>query len=146
MRWMVSLLAAGLLAGCAVMQSEQAPVVWEEEQTLAPSTEGGDAQGNIQQDTESMPSPAAALDMAVALITQTEYARAAAILEERMDEFESSDDPRLAAEGWFWLGYCREKQGKFDEARDNYMRVVELYPHGRAADQAKQRLVALRPR
>jgi tetratricopeptide (TPR) repeat protein len=83
------------------------------------------------------------LEYAVELITQLQYTRAAEMLERLTVEYEAAPDARRAARCWFWLGYCREKQGRTDEARKHYQHVLDKYADETAGQQARRRLEGL---
>jgi tetratricopeptide (TPR) repeat protein len=87
-------------------------------------------------------SVAAQFDAAVEMVVQARY-------EEAADKFVGllprlAGDPPRAAEGAFWLGYCRQKQGRAAEAIVLYQQVVADYPDTPAARQAARRLAAMR--
>jgi TolA-binding protein len=86
-----------------------------------------------------------ALDAAVALAVEGRYDEAAAQFSALMQRYDAAGDRARLAESLFWLGYCREKLGRPDEARDLYERVVRDHPAGPAARQAAERLGRLAP-
>ena len=88
----------------------------------------------------------AELDEAVALASELRYVQAEAKLKDLLAAFQSAQDHRRAGETMFWLGYCSEKQGRIDEARDFYDRLVKGYPDTQACRQARSRLAILQAR
>ena len=140
------LTAAMLLTGCgaspqqyAYMDSEASPLA----PTAEPPTWAGAADEPNREQRARM---AADIDRAVGLIVQLEYPHAAAILQQLTLEMASDPNAPRAGEVWFWLGYCREKQGLSAEAREHYQHLLEQYPHRPAAMQASRRLGILNAR
>jgi len=88
----------------------------------------------------------AELNEAISLIYKLQYEQAAARLTGLTGRLEASGDATRAAEALFWLGYCREKQGRIDEAVQLYRRILQAYGDTPAARQASQRLWRLRAR
>lgn len=125
MRWMVLVLAA--VAGCAAGQ---------------PLRQGGATPGpptgyNMQALSD--------FDEAVALTSQLRYSEAEVKLASLLAAFESGGDHRRASETLFWLGYCDEKQGRPDQARDIYQRLAKDFPGSPVCRQASLRLANLPP-
>ena len=85
----------------------------------------------------------AAFDEAIALTVNFEYEAAAAKFQQVLPRFEFAGDARRAAESMFWLGFCRERQGRTAQARGLYKRVVTKYPRQQVAEKARQRLEGL---
>ena len=77
---------------------------------------------------------------AVELISQLRYESAAGELAGLIPTFERLGATHHAAEATFWLGYCREKLGRLDEAKILYSQCVQKYPRTAAAQQASRRL------
>jgi TolA-binding protein len=84
-----------------------------------------------------------ALADAVARVMEGRYEAAARELAALIAPLEASGDRRRAAEATFWLGFCREKQSRVDEAAELYGRVRSAYPLQPAARQAEQRRAKL---
>ena len=82
-------------------------------------------------------------DEAVAMASHLEFARAAGRFASLVDMFEASGEDRRAAEVVFWLAYCREKQGRTEEAGLLYQRVLRKYADAPASREAERRLGAL---
>jgi len=91
------------------------------------------------------PGPAAsAFEASWALLEQGKYTRAEASFAAWLD---AHGDPATDRTGqaWFWLGYCREKLGRADEARRAYRTAAESFPASTAAARARKRLGQLPP-
>jgi len=86
----------------------------------------------------------AAFQKAVALVAELHYEEAAEELLPLAAAFEEAGDRSRAAEALFWVAFCREKQGRTDEATAGYDRVVRRYLQTVAARQAAARLSRLR--
>lgn len=114
--------AAGVLGGC----SAEAP--WAVMQPQAKGARPGDA---------------AAFEEAVALAANLRYERAAAAFERLLPRLEAAGDDRRAAEALFWLAFCREKQGRADQAEELYRRLIRGHPRSPAAGEARRRLAAM---
>ena len=87
---------------------------------------------------------AEALDEAVTLIAKGRYEDASASLSRLMGSYERSGDKTHAAEATFWLAYCREKEGRRDEAAALYEHVSKDYSGTAVARPARERLGLLR--
>lgn len=83
------------------------------------------------------------LDQAIGKAADGEYAEAAAEFAELSERYRQSGDREHAAAAMFWLGFCRERQGRLEEAREIYEQVETRYPALPAADQARRRLQLL---
>lgn len=83
------------------------------------------------------------LDKAVAMVARLDYNEASRKLEPLAAQYEAAGDAEHAAVATFWLGYCREKQGKMSEAGASYRKVLEKYPQTKVAPNAQERLDAL---
>ena len=82
----------------------------------------------------------ATFNEAVLLVESQRYEEAAAKFRQVFDRFAASADHRQrAAETLFWIGFCREKQRRLDEAREIYLRLAEEYSGTRAASEANKR-------
>jgi len=125
---LVTILAAALAlaGGCAAMRSGlfNEPGKAERARAVATTPEAGD------------------LNEAVVLISNLQYARAAEKLVDLLERLEGSadKDAPITAETTFWLGYCREKQGRANDAVHLYNKVIQQFPGTSAANMAKQRL------
>ena len=82
------------------------------------------------------------LNEAVTLITNLQYAPAAEKLVGLLERLEASPDKDapITAEATFWLGFCREKQQRVNDAVFLYNQVVERFPGTSPANMAEQRL------
>ena len=134
------LTGAMLLTGCGASPQQYAHMDREASRP-APAAEpptwaGAPAEPNRAQRARME----ADIDRAVGLIAQLEYPHAAAILQRLTLKLASDPNAPRAGEVWFWLGYCREKQGLPAEAREHYVHVLEQYPRRPAAVQASRRL------
>jgi tetratricopeptide (TPR) repeat protein len=116
--------AALALAGC---QAGSPMYVWH-----APSARASDGQID-------------ALNQAVMLVGQRQYADAADKLSALLAGLRTAGDRQRSAEAMFWLGYCYEKQGGPDVAATWYRRAVRVYPWTPAARLAAERLRHLGP-
>jgi len=81
----------------------------------------------------------AALNEAVTLAAELRYDEAAERLSSLLPTLRASGDRQRLAEAMFWLGYCREKQGRLDLAGAWYDRVTAVCPKTPAAAQAAER-------
>lgn len=102
----------------------------------------GDAQ-KFQPPREVAAEDVEAFRNAVDQIGRLEYGLAEAEIRILLVRFESVDDPNYVSQALFWLGYCCEKQGVTDQARDYYQRLIEHYADTRPGKQAAQRLQRL---
>ena len=82
----------------------------------------------------------AVLDEGVSLATELKYDEAAGKFEDALLRFEAAGAPQRAAEAMFWLGFCHEKRGRTEEARQVYRRLMGKYGRTPAARQASRRL------
>ena len=80
-----------------------------------------------------------ALDM----VDKLEYAQAEPKLEQVSGQFEAAGDMQHTAESLFWLGFCREKLHRDDQAREIYVTVIERFPGSKPAKYARTRLDAM---
>ncbi len=85
-----------------------------------------------------------AFEASWALVDKGDYASAEAAFAAWLDVHGGAEAGRTG-QAWFWLGHCREKLGRPDEARRAYRRVVESFPTSGAATRARQRLGELTP-
>ena len=85
----------------------------------------------------------ATFNEAVALVESQRYEEAVAKFRQVFDNFASSNDRQRAAESLFWIGFCREKQRRLDEARVIYLRLAKEYVGTRAAKEAYKRRLRL---
>ena len=82
----------------------------------------------------------ATFNEAVSMVESQRYEEAAGKFRQVFDRFAASADHRQrAAESLFWIGFCREKQRRLDEARAIYLRLAEEYAGTRAAEEANKR-------
>jgi len=84
-----------------------------------------------------------AFEVAMALVAKCRYADAAERLSQIAEAPEVARHPDVASKTLFWLGYCREKQGRSAEAAALYRRVGQDYPDTPAAAPAAERLSIL---
>ena len=77
---------------------------------------------------------------AIKLIDGLEHAPAAIKLQQASDQFDVAGDDAHTAESMFWLGFCREKLGQDDPARQAYVNVIQRFPESKSAKSAQQRL------
>ena len=89
---------------------------------------------------------AAILEEAVALAAELRFEPAAEKFQQVLDRSLPAGDRQHACEAMFWLGYCREKQGRRTEAVELYQRVISGFAGTRAAALAQQRLSHLQIR
>ena len=89
---------------------------------------------------------AAILEEAVALAAELRFEPAAEKFQQVLDRSLPAGDRQHACEAMFWLGYCREKQGRRTEAVELYQRVISDFAGSRAAALAQQRLSQLQAR
>lgn len=99
----------------------------------------------FQQARDVAPEDIEAFHSAVDQISRLDYGPAESEIRVLLVRFESVDDPKYVSEALFWLGYCCEKQGVTEQARDYYQRVVEHYADTPPGKQATQRLKLLPP-
>jgi len=92
---------------------------------------------------QAKPEQAAALEQAVALVTELRYDEAIEKLRFLLPALQASGDTQRTAEAMFWIGFCHERQSRFDQATVWYRRTVNDYPDTPAAEQARQRLPRL---
>ena len=119
-------LVAALAGGCA--NQPEWPAAWRRGPTTEPAAKRQDR---------------ATFEEAVALTANLCYDKAAEKFEEVLPRFEAGGDRKRASEAMFWLGYCREKQGRTDEARRLYRKLRLRYWRTPPAKQADRRLDAL---
>jgi TolA-binding protein len=120
--------AAAVAAGCAVPMREDAALRGGLGGPLSPA---------------AAPQDQAALDQAVALAAELHYDEAAGKLEALLPRLGTPGNKARLAEGTFWLGFCREKQGRAPEAGELYGRVMRMLPDSPAGRLARQRLARL---
>lgn len=82
--------------------------------------------------------PRERFEVAWRMIADQKFASAAREFEAWLDEFAQPQQP-LTPRAMFWLGYCRERQGQFDRARDAYAQVQQTFPASSAARLAAER-------
>ncbi len=86
----------------------------------------------------------ATFNEAVAMVESQRYEEAAGKFRRVFDRFAASSDYRQrAAESLFWIGFCREKQRRLDEAKVIYVRLANEYVGTRAAGEGAKRLSRL---
>ena len=76
----------------------------------------------------------------VALAANLRFRSAEERFQQVLGRFLEAGDAKYASEAMFWLGYCREKQGRHQEATELYYRVIASYARSRAAELSQQRL------
>lgn len=87
----------------------------------------------------------ATFNEAVSMVESQRYEAAAAKFRQVFEKFAASDDHRQrAAESLFWIGFCREKQRRLDEARTIYMQLADEYAGTRASEEACKRRLRIR--
>ena len=89
------------------------------------------------------PGDVAALERAVALITELKYSEAAAILAGLRPRLDAANDRGRAGEATFWQAYCHEKRGTVPPALELYRLTVRDYAETPAARRAQDRLANL---
>ncbi len=94
--------------------------------------------GRLELPTRGTQHDVAMLDEAVALTLNGEHAVAAEKLLEVAPRFEAAGDRRRAAHAMFWLGFCRQRQGRNADARRAYTSVIKTYPEQPAAEKARE--------
>ena len=100
-------------------------------------------QRDVNPAAQAKPEQAAALEQAVALVTELRYDEAIEKLRFLLPALQASGDTQRTAEAMFWIGFCHERQSRFDQATVWYRRTVNDYPDTPAAEQARQRLPRL---
>jgi len=80
---------------------------------------------------------------AIALIDKEQYAQASVKLERVVLQFDTAGDAVHTPKAMFWLGFCREKLGLDDSARQSYVEVIQRFPDSTSAEQARRRLEAM---
>jgi len=83
------------------------------------------------------------LNTAWNLAADGEYAKAERVLLRWLNAAQGADD-EARAKAMFWLGYCQERQGRRQAARQTYETVIDRYGGSKPAAQARRRLA--RPR
>jgi len=73
-------------------------------------------------------------------VREHNYDRAAEILEGMVVKYPGTE---AAGPAWYYLGLCRQSQGRYDEARQAYGKVIELSPGTPHARVAQQRISEL---
>lgn len=81
-----------------------------------------------------------AIDEGVALIAERKYVEAEVQFRRVEVWYRAEGDRGRTAECLFWIGFCREKQGRTVEAREQYKSIIRKYPRTAAAGQATSRL------
>ncbi len=120
---LVILFAAGALGGCAA---------------YGPMNQATSADARIHRDEDLK-----AFNEAVALTESLRYEEAAARFGQVFERLSNIGNRPKAAESLFWLGFCREKQGRLTEAGEIYRRVTQEYTSTTAAREAGERLSRL---
>ena len=80
---------------------------------------------------------------ALALVDKLEYDPAEVKLEKVSAQFDAAGDPTHTAESMFWLGFCREKLHRDDQARQTYVTIIERFAGTKPARYARNRLDAM---
>lgn len=120
---LVILFAAAALGGCA---------------SYAPMNQARLTDVRIHRDADLK-----AFNEAVALTESLRYEEAAARFGQVFERLSNIGNRPKAAESLFWLGFCREKQGRLTEAGEIYRRVTQEYTSTTAAREAGERLSRL---
>jgi TolA-binding protein len=121
-------LLAGVFISTGCMSIQRNP--WSDKEAII--TKASADQANIS-----------AFNEAISLTESLHYEEAAIKFRQVFDGFSVAGDQKRASESLFWLGFCREKQRRLEEARAIYMRVAGEYRGTRSAYQACQRLARL---
>ncbi|MBN1554380.1 MAG: tetratricopeptide repeat protein [Phycisphaerae bacterium] len=142
--WMFLFLAVVMVqSGCEMNRN------WRSERKDPPQTNDTSQAGEdsavgdsrkFQSPREVAPEDIEAFQNAVEQVSRLEYGAAESELRQLLVRFESVDDPKYVSETLFWLGYCCEKEGVTEQARDYYQRVVEHYPQTRPGMRAQERM------
>lgn len=77
---------------------------------------------------------------AVDMVDASQYAQAEGEFAENLPAFEELGSIGYASRSRFWLGYCKERQQRIEDARREYDKLIETYPSTRAAKLARDRL------
>ena len=72
----------------------------------------------------------------VIMITNQQYDLAADQLVQMKEKFELVDDRSNTAEAIFWLAFCRQKQGRVEQANVLYDQIKNDYPETSSARQS----------
>lgn len=91
------------------------------------------------------PQDQAAFDEAMGLLAELKYAEAGDRFADVLVRFEAAGDSVRTAETIFWVGFCREKEGRLVESKACYERVLREYPQSPVARRASERLSRLPP-
>lgn len=120
--------AAAITLGCegqSPWQTSSPPPPVPETAPAAAGTETPVAEENYYRSRRPAPEDVEAFQNAVDRIVRLEYAPAEADLRFLLVRFESAGDEKYISQALFWLGYCCEKQGVWEQARDYYQRLTE---------------------
>jgi TolA-binding protein len=82
-------------------------------------------------------------EQALLLVAEQRYEEALRRLAPLPHVFEKAEEWNRAANVFFWMGYCNEKQGRLTLAIDFYRHVTHLYAATPASRQAAERLAIL---
>ena len=126
----VPIAALIVLGGCAVAEYAGTRFSVPEDRTAAAGA-------------ATAPGDVAALERAVALITELKYSEAAAILAGLRPRLDAANDRGRAGEAPFWQAYCHEKRGTVPPALALYRLTVREYAETPAARRAQDRLANL---
>jgi hypothetical protein len=133
-----------LVAGCNAMEVK-GPGRAASERTIAPAVARRKAASSRPALTTPRSAPAAdlqQLEEAILLASTLKYEESTGKLMDLIPRLGAVGDEVALAEATFWLGYCREKQGRPDRAVALYQQVSRQYSATPAAGMARQRLAA----
>lgn len=88
----------------------------------------------------AVPPGVPSFEEAIGLVSESKYAEAEIKFRQSLVWFQAAGDKNRSAECMFWIGFCHEKQGRADEARVQYDKVIRDYPGTPAASMAAQRM------
>lgn len=100
-------------------------------------------QPHMQKVPRSTVGAMSAYQEAIKLVEKLEYALAEPKLQYASAQFEAAGDDEHTAKSLFWLGFCREKLGQDDQARQAYVTVIQRFAGTKSAQSAKERLDAM---
>lgn len=83
------------------------------------------------------------LDQAVAMAARGRYTAAAVEFERLAEKYRRDEDHARAATAMFWLGFCMEKQGHIEQAREIYEHLERQYADEPGVYRSRQRLEML---
>lgn len=143
--WAACVLPAAAWGGCSAKYDS--PAYWSEPQRLRAELQ----QPGVRVPGAPAPMPPAAVpaglvaayDAAVGMVDAGQYPRAEAKFAELIGPLREAKDLERSAKAWFWMAFCKEKQGQRDAAAEEYRKLTAQQPGSRAAMLAKGRLEKL---